>query len=136
MARYQPRGPLILEAIQWTGDNGRDVEVFACGTFEADQDLGTGRLWNRHRTKIQRIPPGWYVVRGVTGYFFAVSAEDFAATYEPAAGPDVLACAEVKLAAIAEYVRSRPSWVVDPVESRLRKDAILAIIGGEETARG
>jgi hypothetical protein len=44
--------------------------------------------------------------------------------------------AEAKLAAIAEYVRSRPSWVVDPVESRLRKDSILAIIGGEGADRG
>ena len=44
--------------------------------------------------------------------------------------------AEAKLAAIAEYVRSRPSWVVDPVESRLRKDSILAIVGGEGADRG
>jgi hypothetical protein len=44
--------------------------------------------------------------------------------------------AEAKLTAVAEYVRSRPSWVVDPVESRLRKDSILAIIGGEGADRG
>lgn len=42
--------------------------------------------------------------------------------------------AEAKLSAVAEYVRSRPSWITDPVESRLGKDAILAIIGTEEEA--
>jgi hypothetical protein len=43
--------------------------------------------------------------------------------------------AEAKLAAVAGYVRSRPSWVTDPVESRLRKDAILAIVGSDEAGK-
>src|SRR5208282_5721417 len=36
------------------------------------------------------VPLGCYVVRGVTGHFFAVGADQFAEVYEPAPGPPVL----------------------------------------------
>lgn len=108
VASYQPREPIFLEAIRYHGDNGRDVEAFACGAFDVHPDTGIGRLWNRHRAKIQRVPPGWWVIRGVTGDYFARSAEDFAATYQPvaAAQADADQALADRMAAMEETIRA------------------------------
>lgn len=66
--RYRVREPVILEAIQRTADNEEALRAFA-GTWA----IGWADL-----------PPGWWVAKGITGSFFLVGPEEFAATYEPA----------------------------------------------------
>lgn len=83
-ARYRPREPVIVEAIQYTGGNADAVAAFA------------GADW-------ACVPPGCYVARGVTGHFFTVDAGRFAEIYEPAVSPPPVAAAlEARRAAEAD----------------------------------
>lgn len=104
VAKWQVRGPVLLDAIQWTGENEADVSAFV-GTVNASSERVGYRTWDEpgftiiHSTVDENfiarlwssalgdwmsVPVGWYVARGVTGLFFAVAADSFAATYEPA----------------------------------------------------
>lgn len=77
--------PVVIEAVRWTGDNGKEIEAF-CG---ADVMFGTiyepdpvsaacihtleGKMYAR---------PGDYIIKGVNGEFYPCKPDVFAKTYE------------------------------------------------------
>jgi hypothetical protein len=85
VTRWQVRGPLFVDAIRWTGENEADIAAFVgdAGTFEVKVG-GFAVVWNRATGECVNLAIGYWIVLGVTGIFFGRSADDFAATYEPA----------------------------------------------------
>jgi hypothetical protein len=69
--RYRPRGPVLIDAIQVVSGNEDAVWAFVGGHYS-----GPGPAL------------GDYFVRGITGHFFIVNADQFAATYELANGDE------------------------------------------------
>lgn len=77
--------PIVVEAVRWTGDNGKEIEAF-CG---ADVMFGTiyepdpvcvacictleGKMYAR---------PGDYIIKGVKGECYPCKANIFEETYE------------------------------------------------------
>ena len=88
VTRWQVRGPLFVDAIQWTGENEPDIAAFVgdAGTFEVKVG-GFAVVWNRATGECVNLAAGCWIVLGVTGIFFGCSADEFAATYEPAPEP-------------------------------------------------
>ncbi|WP_370819473.1 hypothetical protein [Agathobaculum sp.] len=77
--------PIVVEAIRWTGDNGKEIEAF-CGTdvmfgtiYEPDPVSAAcihtlnGKMYAR---------PGDYIIKGVNGEFYPCKPDVFAKTYE------------------------------------------------------
>jgi len=131
--RWEPGDPAALGAmIGWLMASGAE---FYCPDGMGDKT--TLDVWPSRGHK--PASPGDWIVRGITGEFFPWPGETFAATYEPAAEPDALACAEAKLTAVEERARDWVSTSVpadgwEPTEMCVTMGtcgrAILAITGG------
>lgn len=85
VTRWRVREPVSIDAIEWTGNNEEAIRAFIgdAGTFEVKVG-GFAVAWNRATGGCANLALGYWIARGVTGIFFGRSAEDFAATYEPA----------------------------------------------------
>lgn len=94
MSKHRKK-PVVIDAIQWTGDNDREVEAFfayfdptipgvrlmhaAFGGIDADDCVVINTLegtMNAH--------PGDWIIKGVKGEFYPCKPDIFEATYEPA----------------------------------------------------
>ena len=77
--------PVVIEAVRWTGDNGKEIEAF-CGAgvmfgiiYEPDPVSAAcihtleGKVYAR---------PGDYIIKGVNGEFYLCKPDAFAKTYE------------------------------------------------------
>lgn len=85
--------PVVIEALQWTGDNLPEVEAFCAGArWWPYADLG-GRmsicLVTLEGTMLAN-PQDW-IIRGVKGELYLCKPDIFAATYEPAEPPSATA---------------------------------------------
>jgi hypothetical protein len=71
--------PVVVDAIQWTGDNLHDVEKF-CPVI--------GRIENEYALHIETLEGvmtarcGDWIVKGTRGEFYPVKPDIFEATYE------------------------------------------------------
>lgn len=83
--KYRKR-PVVVEAIQWTGDNYADeIQPFL---DDADYYLSRSvrRLMIRTLESGQQYheaPIGWWIIKGVQGEFYPCKPDIFEATYEP-----------------------------------------------------
>lgn len=72
--------PVVIEAMQFTGENGLDIATFCKGipldTFGDSIIIPT--LEGNHRAD-----PGDWIIKGVKGEFYPCKPDIFAATYEP-----------------------------------------------------
>ncbi len=74
--------PVVIEAIQWTGDNAQEVREFM---REASYGWNPGS----HAWVIVTLEgnmsalPGDWIIKGVKGEFYPCKPDIFAATYEP-----------------------------------------------------
>jgi hypothetical protein len=73
--------PVVIEATQFTGDNGDAIAAFmGCQhPFIENGGLMIGTLEGVHRAN-----PGDWIIKGVKGEFYPCKPDIFAATYEPA----------------------------------------------------
>lgn len=80
MARFRKK-PVVIDAVQWTGDNGADISAFLGDTawkHNADDTLTIPTLEGDH------LAGEWdWIIRGVAGEFYPCKPDIFAATYEP-----------------------------------------------------
>ena len=84
MTKYR-KHPLIIEAVQWTGDNTPEVQEFLGDRF-------MGQSYPHHYLVFRsiegafkashRVSPGDYIVRGIDGEFYPVKPSIFEMTYE------------------------------------------------------
>lgn len=69
---------IVIEAVQWHGDNVEEIKAFA-----GDDALFTNRkLFIDSLEGILEAPSGWYIVKGVKGEFYPVEEQAFKETYE------------------------------------------------------
>ena len=82
MARAYRKKPVVVEAVQWTGENRAemcefiDPEVF---DIKPKEGLIIHTLEGDHHAS-----PGDYIIKGVNGEFYPCKPDIFAKTYEPA----------------------------------------------------
>jgi hypothetical protein len=76
--RYRKK-PVVIEAMQWTGDNFREITDWADDVWsKAGQTLIIPTLEGDHTA--QR---GDWIIRGVAGEFYPCKPDIFEQTYEP-----------------------------------------------------
>jgi hypothetical protein len=82
MARFRKK-PVVIEAVQYTGDNGDDIIAWA-GGCAVEFDPFYGGLSIATLEGAHRATAGDWIVRGVKGEFYPCKPDIFAMTYEPA----------------------------------------------------
>lgn len=88
--RYRKR-PVIVDAIQWTGDNADEVTAFSGHRFDVldpadatdDPDATAQVLDSLHSTWVL-VRTGDWIIRGVRGEYYPCRDEVFRETYEAA----------------------------------------------------
>ena len=82
MAQYRKK-PVVIEAVQWTGQNIAEINNFAFdhvqGAVNKDCAFLVGTLEGPHTASV-----GDWIIRGVKGEFYPCKPDIFAATYEAA----------------------------------------------------
>lgn len=77
--------PVVIEAVQWTGDNQKEIEAF-CGA-----GVMFGTIYEPDPVCVACIPtlegkmyarPGDYIIKGVNGECYPCKPDVFAKTYE------------------------------------------------------
>lgn len=84
--------PVVIEAIQWTGNNFDEVMFFMqdfCGhkkAYEDAQELAaeTGKIYIKTLEGVMEGSTGDFIIKGVKGEFYPCKPDIFDATYEPA----------------------------------------------------
>lgn len=76
--RYRKR-PVVIEAIQYTGDNLRDVLAFI-GNAPVRTDREVFKILTLEGT--MEASPGDWIIKGVAGEFYPCKPDIFTATYE------------------------------------------------------
>ncbi len=86
------RKPQTIDAIQWTGDNEAELDVFTNGDFQpldatdranCDDPEATGEILDRLHSTWVLVQTGDWIIRGIKGEFYPCRDEVFRDTYEP-----------------------------------------------------
>lgn len=78
--------PVIVEAIQWKGDNWKEFDDWGCACAQTQDD----EIWIPTLEGILKASVGDYIIKGVQGEFYPCKQSDFFATYEEADKPSFL----------------------------------------------
>lgn len=83
MMKYRKK-PVVIEAIQWTGNNTQQIMVWAGGSIVVirqpyPENLTVQTLEGEHRASV-----GDYIIKGVKGEFYPCKPDIFEMTYEAA----------------------------------------------------
>jgi hypothetical protein len=94
MAKFRKR-PVVIEAVQWTGNNLRQVIAFTDGPPVARLSHAEMK-WDDYEDLVAReglmiftlegkmtANPGDWIIKGVAGEVYPCKPDIFAATYEP-----------------------------------------------------
>jgi len=87
-AKYRKK-PMVIEALQWTGDVTYDMLNFGCSgpqpLFGADFQVDTASKQVEILTLngVVKVDVGDWVIRGVHGEFYPCRPDIFSETYEP-----------------------------------------------------
>lgn len=78
--------PVVIEAVQWTGDNGEEINNF-CGNYAkfATSHLGNVVFYGLGIETLEgfmEASTGDYIIKGVNGEFYPCKPDVFAKTYE------------------------------------------------------
>lgn len=82
--------PVVIDAVQWTGDNLDDILTFCAGdaTYElmarGNSELVIATLEDGNGTAQHVASRGDWIIKGVKGEFYPCKPEIFDATYEKA----------------------------------------------------
>lgn len=79
MAKYRKK-PVVIEAVQWTGDNLKELKQME--GFNESYDLYCGELKIKTLEGIMTASVGDYIIRGVNGEFYPCKPDVFEKTYE------------------------------------------------------
>jgi len=79
MAKYRKK-PVVIEAVQWTGENGSALRAFIRGAGFVE-DGGEIEINTLEGKMIGTI--GDWIIKGVKGEFYPCKPDIFEATYEP-----------------------------------------------------
>ncbi|OEC02128.1 hypothetical protein GY31_09275 [Lysinibacillus sphaericus] len=96
--------PVIVEAIQWKGDNWNEIDEWGCACAQTQDD----EIWIPTSEGIIKASVGDYVIKGVQGEFYSCKQSVFVANYEEADKPSLL-------------VKMEPSEIDEVIEKISRK---------------
>lgn len=85
IGRYRKK-PVVVEAVQWDGENTNEVLKFAPSSVSYS-NLGGLHLKIHTLEGVMRAGVGWWIIKGVEGEFYPCKPDIFAATYEPEEAP-------------------------------------------------
>ena len=80
MIKKYVKKPIEVEAVQWTGDNAKEIQVFVKGFVfghEHDKNLFIVTFKSGMNVNI-----GDYIIKGVNGGFYSCKPDIFKKTYE------------------------------------------------------
>lgn len=82
MAKYRKK-PVVIEAIQWTGENAIDIYNFmeSSDAYIGKQD---GYMLINTLEGVMKASTGDFIIKGVHGEFYPCKPDIFEKTYEPA----------------------------------------------------
>ena len=81
MAKYRKK-PVVIEAIQWTGENEAEIDLFLLGHFTKCDDSDS--IFIPTLEGVMEASLGDYIIKGVQGEFYPCKPDIFEKTYEPA----------------------------------------------------
>ena len=81
MAKYRKK-PVVIEAVQWTGNNISDICKFT--DRDVNHLIAGGQLYITTLEGVHRASGGDFIIKGVKGEFYPCKPDIFAQTYEPA----------------------------------------------------
>lgn len=97
--RSYRKKPVVVKAVQWTGENLREVIAFTDGPPET-KSHHAGMMWEQYEDLVRKnglkiytlegkmdASPGDWIIKGVKGEFYPCKPDIFAATYDPANQP-------------------------------------------------
>ena len=97
--RSYRKKPVVVKAVQWTGENLREVIAFMDGPPET-KSHHAGMMWEQYEDLVRKnglkiytlegkmdASPGDWIIKGVKGEFYPCKPDIFAATYDPANQP-------------------------------------------------
>lgn len=80
MSKYIKK-PVIIEAVQWTGENNEEMKAFIPNTIivkkNKEGELGIGTLEG-----VMTASKGDFIIKGVHGEYYPCKPDIFAETYE------------------------------------------------------
>lgn len=80
MSKYMKK-PVIIEAVQWTGENKEEIKAFIPNTIivkkNKEGELGIGTLEG-----VMTASKGDFIIKGVHGEYYPCKPDIFAETYE------------------------------------------------------
>lgn len=88
MAKYRKK-PVVIEAIQWTGDNKNDISNELGGDTGDYYFTPDGELFIHTLEGIMKASVGDYIIKGVKGEFYPCKPDIFEATYEKVEPPRI-----------------------------------------------
>lgn len=83
MIKKYRKKPVVIEAVQWTGDNRKEVLAFMNKSEEFSRTTGKG-LFIDSLEGLTTASPGDFIIKGVKGEFYPCKPDIFEATYEEA----------------------------------------------------
>ena len=94
MKKYRKK-PVVIEAVQWTGNNLREIIAFTDGQPDTRKTY-TGMKWEEYEDLVSKrglivftlegkhiASVGDFIIKGVQGECYPCKPDIFAATYEP-----------------------------------------------------
>lgn len=81
MPKKYKKKPIIIEAIQFTGENHEEVGRFA--GLAVSRQGRNGKLVVKTLEGTMIVSPGDFVIRGIKGEYYPCKPDVFEATYEP-----------------------------------------------------
>ena len=113
MAKYRKK-PVVIEAVQWTGENL--VEVIK---FTGRHPSGSHWTWNEFKEVVEQeglkiftlegsllASVGDWIIKGVKGEYYPCKPDIFEATYEKAVYPEAPICTECQ----TELIHDGNQW--------------------------
>lgn len=81
MALYRKK-PVVIEAVQWNGDNFIEIDKFITDTHETYPSKGIVKIPTLEGVMAASV--GDYIIKGVNGEFYPCKPDIFVQTYEEA----------------------------------------------------
>ena len=83
MVKKYRKKPIIVEAVQWTGDNYDEIFHFTQGKCYLAYCCDDEELYIETLEGDMRAKEGCFIIKGKTGEFYPCREEIFLETYEP-----------------------------------------------------
>lgn len=84
MVKRYTKKPVTIEAVQWKGDNRKDIWDFCTlAYFNTDFETGDLRLMVQTLEGTMEASVGDYIIKGIKGEFYPCKPDIFLLTYDP-----------------------------------------------------